>query len=51
MNVAVDALARRASGEQPSMLRSAVAAVAVGGAVAAVTYRVLRRSGDDNEAE
>lgn len=51
MNVAVDALARRASGERPSVLRSALAAAVVGGAAAAITYHLLRRSGGQTEAE
>jgi hypothetical protein len=51
MNVAVDALARRAGGERPSVLRSALAAVLVGGAAGAITYRLLRRSGGDSERE
>jgi hypothetical protein len=51
MNVAVDALARRASGERPSVLRSALAAAVVGGAAAAITYYLLRRSGGETEAE
>jgi hypothetical protein len=45
MNVAVDALVRRVSGERPSVLRSALAAAVVGGAAAAITYHLLRRSG------
>jgi hypothetical protein len=51
MNVAVDALARRASGERPSVLRSALAAAVVGGAAAAMTYYLLRRAGGEIEAE
>jgi hypothetical protein len=51
MNVAVDAITRRASGERPSVLRSALAAAVVGGAAAAITYHLLRRSGDEAEAE
>jgi hypothetical protein len=51
MNVAVDAVARRASGERPSVLRSALAAMVVGGAAAAITYHLLRRSGGRTEAD
>ena len=51
MNVAVDAITRRASGERPSVLRSALAAAVVGGAAAAITYHLLRRSGGEAEAE
>jgi hypothetical protein len=51
MNVAVDTLARRAGGERPSVLRSALAAAVVGGAAAAITYHLLRRSGGKTEAE
>jgi hypothetical protein len=51
MNVAVDALARRASGERPSVLRSALAAAVVGGAVAVITYHLMRRSGGETGAK
>jgi hypothetical protein len=51
MNVVVDTVGRRVSGERPSALRSAVAAVIVGGAAAAITYRLLRRSGGDTAAQ
>ena len=46
MNVATDTIAERAQGERPSALRSALAAAIVGGAAAALTYRLLRRPGD-----
>ena len=49
MNVAVDALVRRASGERPSRLRSGVAAAFVGGVAATITYRLLRRSGGETD--
>jgi hypothetical protein len=51
MNVAVDAIARRATGERPSALRSALAAALVGGAAAVITYRLLRRSDSASEEQ
>jgi hypothetical protein len=48
VNVAVDTISERAQGERPSVLKSALTAAIVGGAAAALTYRLLRRSGDDS---
>ncbi len=36
------AIAKRAQGDKPSVLQSALAALAAGAAVAALTYRVMR---------
>jgi hypothetical protein len=46
VNVAADTIADRAQGERPSAFKSALTAAIVGGAAAALTYRLLRRSGD-----
>lgn len=43
MEVAAEAVAERAAGERPSRVKSALAALAVGGATAVMTYRLLRR--------
>jgi hypothetical protein len=50
MNTAVDTVRQRASGEQPSRIRSLLTAVVVGGTAAVMTYRLLRRdNGRDDE--
>jgi len=46
MNVAADTISERVEGERPSVLKSALTAAIVGGAAAALTYRLLRRPGD-----
>ena len=51
MNVELDALVQRASGERPSRLRSGLAAVVLGGVAATITYRLLRRSGGETDTE
>jgi hypothetical protein len=51
VNVAVDTISERAGGERPSFFKSALTAVLVGGAAAALTYRLLRRPGDDEGVE
>ena len=48
MNVAVDTISERAQGERPSVLKSVLTAAVVGCAAAALTYRLLRRPGDDS---
>ena len=50
--IAAPAIADRARGEQPSRARSLLTAAAVGVAVAALTYKLLRNapaSSDDSE--
>ena len=49
MDVTVDSVAQRISGERPSALRSAVTAAIIGGAAAAMTYRLLRRTRSEAE--
>lgn len=51
MQPTIDAVAQRAAGERPSRTRSALAAVAVGGAAAVLTYRLLRHTGDPGESD
>ena len=51
MQPTIDAVAQRATGEQPSRTRSALAAVVVGGAAAVLTYRLLRQTGDPGESD
>jgi hypothetical protein len=51
VNVAVDTISERAEGERPSFLKSALTAVVIGGAAAVLTYRLLRRPGDDEGVE
>jgi hypothetical protein len=47
MSVVEDAVAERLEGGRPGRLRAAIAAVMLGGMVAALAYRLLRgRSGD-----
>jgi hypothetical protein len=50
VNTAVETVATRAAGEQPSRMRSLFTAVVVGGATAVMTYRLLRHQhGRDGE--
>jgi hypothetical protein len=49
MNIALDAVQQRVSGEQPSRTRSVLTAVMVGTAAAVMTYRLLRRENDRDE--
>jgi hypothetical protein len=51
VNVATDTIAERVQGERPSVFKSALTAAIVGGAAAALTYRLLRRSGDEAGVE
>lgn len=41
-NVLKKAIAKRARGDKPSVVQSALAALVAGAAVAALTYRVMR---------
>jgi hypothetical protein len=46
-----DVVAKRIAGDRPSRFKSFLAATAVGFTAAAVTYRLLRRGGDERESE
>jgi hypothetical protein len=50
MNIALDAVQQRLSGEQPSRTRSMLTAMIVGIGAAVMTYRLLQRdNGRDDE--
>ena len=51
VDAVVPAVAERARGQQPSRLRSLVAAAAVGFAAAGVTYRLLRSAPETESAD
>ena len=51
MQPTIDAVTQRAAGERPSRTRSVLAAVVVGGAAAALTYRLLRQAGETGESD
>lgn len=51
VNVAADTIAERATGERPSVFKSALTAAVIGGAAAVLTYRLLRRPGDATGVE
>jgi hypothetical protein len=47
MNIALDAVQQRLSGEQPSRTRTVLTSLLIGTAAAVMTYRLLRRESDD----
>ena len=50
MSVVEDAVAERLEGGRPGRLRAVLAAVAIGGTVAVVAYRLLR-AGSDSDSD
>jgi hypothetical protein len=48
MGTVSETAAERLAGRRPSRVRSALAAAAVGGAAAVMTYRLLRTKEDEN---